>query len=109
MTRDQARAFVELHASATTGAPALTEAEVDLVLDGCRIVDAGGRRITDPGYVETIWGTKAVVDVLDAKLAKAAGRHDVTADGTRLARSQVTAHLTALRRSWRARMLPGSV
>lgn len=107
MTRDAALAFVRDYAQ-TTAAPVLTDAEVGRIVDSCRIVDSEGRRITDAGYVPTYWGTRAVVLALDLKLAKAAPKTDLTADGASILASQRTANLQALRASWRARMHAGS-
>jgi hypothetical protein len=107
MTREQARAFVKLYA-ATEENPALTDDRVESILDQSRIVDVLGRRIIDPGYLETFWGTRAVVLALDAKLAMAMSKVDLVADGTQVSASQITEHLLAQRRSWRSRMISGS-
>ena len=108
MTRDEARQFVRENA-ATDTSPQLTADEVDRILDQSMIVDAKGRRKIDPYYRETFWGTRAVVLALDLKLARASNKFDLSADGTVIRRSQVVENLRDLRRSWRSRMVPGSV
>lgn len=108
MTRDQARTHVRTFAQ-VDATPSLTAGELEQVLTLCRMVDQDGHTITDPLYVETIWATRAVVYALDLRVAKAAQRVDVSADGTRVDMSQRHANLVALRRSWRARMVRGSV
>ncbi|WP_164700851.1 hypothetical protein [Modestobacter sp. KNN46-3] len=107
MTREDARAFVTLHAG-TAVSPALTDAEVEACLDQSRLRDAGGRFVGDVGYVETIWATRAVVLAYDVKLAKVAAKVDLSADGATINASQVTANLERLRRSWRSRCIPGA-
>lgn len=107
MTREAAREFVRLHA-ATDANPALTETELDAVLDQSRTVDATGLRVTDAGYTDTYWATRAVVIAIDVKLSKAMSKVDLVADGTQVAASQLTPHLKAQRSSWRARLIPGS-
>lgn len=107
MTREDATAFVQLYAG-TDVTPTVTPAEVDLCLTRSRLVDAAGRRPGADGYVETIWASRAVTLVLDAKIAKVATSIDVIADGTELLRSQLVANLERSRKSWAARCLPGS-
>lgn len=107
MDRLSAREFVQDYAQ-TSAAPALTLEEVERCLDRSRTVDSEGRRIGDPGYVESIWATRAVVLAIDIHVAKAAAKTDLTADGASILASQRTTHWTALRKSWRARQLPGS-
>lgn len=107
MTRDEAHAYLRMNAGVEAH-PALINEEIEAVLDQSRVVDAAGLLITDPLYTETIWGTRAVVLALDARLTKAAQEVDVMSGGTSVLASQRAAHIKAQRASWRSRMLPGS-
>lgn len=107
MTPAEALAFIRLHAD-TKGYPALSDAEEQQVLRQSRAVDSQLRLVTDPLYEETIWGTRAVVVALDAKVAKAAVSVDVSSDGSSVHASQRIEQLERQRRSWRSRALPGT-
>lgn len=107
MTRDEAFAYLRLYAAVDIS-PTLTEDELAAVLLQSRIVDADGRRITDPGYTDNYWGTRAVTLADDAKVSKATSKVDLVADGNEISASQVIVNLSAQRRSWRARMLTGT-
>lgn len=108
MTREQARLYVKDNAG-TDAVPALTADEVERCLDRSRIVDANGTRVNEPGYVETIWGTRAVVVALDMRVSKASSKTDLKIDGAVLPASQRVEQLRQVRASWRSRMLPGTV
>lgn len=107
MTRDEARAFVALHA-APEAAPALTPDEVEACLTGARVVDAAGLAVGDAGYTETIWAARAVANVWDVKCTRAVGRVDVTADGATVAASQLLRQARGERARWLARCANGA-
>lgn len=108
MNREEAVAFVALHAQASV-APVLTEEEVRSCVDRSRIVDRAGYRINELGYTETIWGTRAVMLAFELKVAKAYTVTDFSADGTSISASQIVTNLKEQRALWRSKCIAGSI
>ena len=108
MTRDEAEQFVADYAG-TNVEPTLTADEITRCIDQSLIVDSEGRLKTNAYYVETVWGTRAVVLAIDMKMAKASRKVDVSVDGNLIKSTQIQTALRDLRRSWRSRMQAGSV
>lgn len=100
-------AAVQLWADTTT-APALTEAEVGLIVDQHQVRDTSGVRPGEAGWVPTYWVSRAVAAAYDLRAARAALLTDVTTDGTSVTGSQVHAHLLAMARRFRAQPAPAS-
>lgn len=106
-TREDARLFIADNTK-PSATPVVTEEQIERCIDRSRIVDAWGRKINEPGYVETIWATRAAVLVMDIKVNMAAGKVDIASNGQSVKNSQRPEQLERVRRSLRANMLPGS-
>ena len=93
--------------NAATGVePTLTDAEITRCIDRALVVDASGYKPTEDGYTETVWGTQAVLNALELKVAKASALTDVSGDGTSISANQLVANLQRLRGSWRSKLTP---
>lgn len=102
MNRDDAIAYVKMQAI-TSDDPALSDAEVGLLVDLCAIADKAGHAPADPDWTPTYWAIRAVADAWTLKVDKAAQWVSLSTDGTTLAVGEAYTHLEKAASRWRRR------
>lgn len=91
--------YVKLNAQADVD-PILTDAEIQGILQGCRIIDADGNKITDTGYTTTYDVTRAVAEAWSIKAAKASSSYAFSEAGLSLHREQVNEMCLKMAKQW---------
>lgn len=104
-TRAEATTFIGVF-GATALDPTISGGEITTCIDNALVIDADGYLPTDDEYTETVDTNRAMVNVLDLKLAKLSTYVDVSADGTTVNMSQVIANVKNMRRTYLARCVP---
>lgn len=106
MTRDEAVAYVKMQAL-TDLDPALSDVEVDYIVDECAVADVDGNAPSSPDWRPNYWAVKAVSKAWDLKLDKAAQWVNVSTDGTVLSAGDGYNHLEKAAARWRRRCIVG--
>jgi hypothetical protein len=104
MTEEQAIARLEVMTASSVD-PVLSETEIGMLLDMCRLADADDNAPDDADWTPTWDLNRAAAEGWRWKAGKAAARFDFSADGAKFDRSQIVMHCERMAAQYARRIM----
>lgn len=82
----------------TSNYPEVSEHMTQMVVEGAKVVDSNGYRVSDANYAITIDVNKAAADLFGIKAGYASIDYDFKSDNQSFSRSQVVDHLLSMQK-----------